>query len=136
MAADLGQSARPLTANSPSTADFCSDGSSYMAVGQNLRYLFGVGYPPKVVYFKGFWNVHRDTGVLTHSHIFSIQIPLKRAFLPSSSIANSLASWLLHLSQFQLVPRTLATLQFSHEAEICTYADASMILFDDFAFPR
>ena len=31
-----------------------------MAVGQNLRYLFGVGYPPKVVYFKGFWDVHRE----------------------------------------------------------------------------
>ena len=28
------------------------------AMGQNLRYLFGDGYPPKVVYFKGFWDVH------------------------------------------------------------------------------
>ena len=36
-----------------------------MAVGQNLRYLFG-DYRPKVVYFKGFWDVHRGTGVLTH----------------------------------------------------------------------
>ena len=42
---------------------------TYMAVGQNLRYLFGVGYPSKVVYFKGFWDVHRGTGVLTHCHI-------------------------------------------------------------------
>ena len=25
--------------------------------------------PPKVVYFKGFWDVHRGTGVLTHCHI-------------------------------------------------------------------
>ena len=40
-----------------------------MAVGQNLRYLFWDDYPPKVVYFKGFWDVHRGTGVLTHSHI-------------------------------------------------------------------
>ena len=38
-----------------------------MAVGQNLRYLFGDDYPPKVVYFEGFWDVHRGTGVLTHS---------------------------------------------------------------------
>ena len=37
-----------------------------MAVGQNLRYLFGDDYPPKVVYFNGFWDVHRGTGVLTH----------------------------------------------------------------------
>ena len=43
-----------------------------MAVGQNLRYLFGVGYPPKVVDFKGFWDVHRGTGVLTHCHIIII----------------------------------------------------------------
>ena len=40
-----------------------------MAVGQNLRYLFGVDYPPKVVYFKGFWDVHQGTRVLTHRHI-------------------------------------------------------------------
>ena len=40
-----------------------------MGVGQNLRYLFGDDYPPKVVYFKGFWDVHRCTGVLTHCHI-------------------------------------------------------------------
>ena len=40
-----------------------------MAVGQNLRYLFGDDYPPKVVYFKGFWDVHRGSGVLTHGHI-------------------------------------------------------------------
>ena len=26
----------------------------YMAMGQNLRYLFGDDYPPKIVYFKGF----------------------------------------------------------------------------------
>ena len=37
-----------------------------MAMGQNLRNLFGDDYPPKVVYFKGFWDVHRGTGVLTH----------------------------------------------------------------------
>ena len=29
-----------------------------VAVGQNL-YLFGDDYPPKIVYFKGFWDVHR-----------------------------------------------------------------------------
>ena len=29
-----------------------SDFSLNMAVGQNLRYLFGVDYPPKVVYFE------------------------------------------------------------------------------------
>ena len=33
-----------------------------MAVGQSLRYLLGVGY----LSFKGFWDVHRGTGVLTH----------------------------------------------------------------------
>ena len=38
------------------------------AVGQNLRYLFGDDYPPKVVHFKGFWDVHRGAGVLTHCH--------------------------------------------------------------------
>ena len=40
-----------------------------VAVGQNLRYLFGDDYPPKVIYFKGFWDVHRGTGVLTHCHV-------------------------------------------------------------------
>ena len=48
----------------------------YMAVGQNLRYLFGVGYPPKVVYFKRLQlGVHRGTvGVLTHSHMFNVPV--------------------------------------------------------------
>ena len=41
----------------------------YLAVGQNLRHLFGDDCPPKVVYFKGFWDVHRGTGVLTHCHL-------------------------------------------------------------------
>ena len=49
-----------------------------MAVGQNLRYLFGDDYPPKVVYFKGFWDVHRGTGVLTHSHIIYWKKDLKQ----------------------------------------------------------
>ena len=44
-------------------------GKNMLAVGQNLRYLFGDDYPPKVVYFKGFWDVHLGTGVLTHCHI-------------------------------------------------------------------
>ena len=30
----------------------------HMAVGQNLRYLFGVGYHPTIVFLKGFWDVH------------------------------------------------------------------------------
>ena len=34
---------------------------------------FGDGYPPKGVYFKGFWDVHRGTGVLTHCHIIHLQ---------------------------------------------------------------
>ena len=38
----------------------------FYAVGQNLRYLFGDDYPPKIVYFQGFWDVDRGTGVLTH----------------------------------------------------------------------
>ena len=46
------------------SSNFC-----HMAVGQNLRYLFGDDYPSKVVYFKGFWDVHRGTGVLTRCHI-------------------------------------------------------------------
>ena len=41
-----------------------------MAVSQNLRYLFGVGYQPTIVFFKGFLGVHRGTGVLTHCHMF------------------------------------------------------------------
>ena len=41
-----------------------------MVVGQNLRYLFGVGYHPTLVFFKGFLGVHRGTGVLTHCHMF------------------------------------------------------------------
>ena len=40
-----------------------------MAMGQNLRYLFGVGYHPTIVFLKGFLGVHWGTGVLTHSHI-------------------------------------------------------------------
>ena len=31
----------------------------YLAMGQNLGYLFGDDYPPKIIYFKGFWDVHR-----------------------------------------------------------------------------
>ena len=42
-----------------------------VAVGQNLSYrLFEDSYPPKVVYFKGFCDVHRGTGVLTHCPVF------------------------------------------------------------------
>ena len=41
-----------------------------MAVGQNLRYLFGVGYHPTIVFFKGFLGVHRGTRVLTHCHMY------------------------------------------------------------------
>ena len=46
---------------------------SHVAVGQNLKYLFGVGYHPKVlvVFFGGFWDVQRGAGVLTHGHVFS-----------------------------------------------------------------
>ena len=40
-------------------------------MSQNLRYLFGVGYQPTIVFFKGFLGVHRGTGVLTHCHLVS-----------------------------------------------------------------
>ena len=46
-----------------------------MAVGQNPRYLFGVGYHPKVVFFRGFLGGHQGTGVLTHGHMCSVLIP-------------------------------------------------------------
>ena len=66
-------SLRAQTAAEPQRGFFFEGAVIYMAVGQNLRYLFGDHYPPKVVYFKGFWDVHRGTGVLTHCHItFSI----------------------------------------------------------------
>ena len=39
------------------------------AVGQNLRYLFGVGYHPTIVFFKGVLGVHRGTRVLTHCRV-------------------------------------------------------------------
>ena len=32
---------------------------------------FGVGYHPTIVFFKGFLDVHRGTGVLTHCHFAS-----------------------------------------------------------------
>ena len=51
----------------------CVDSAQDMAVGQNLRYLLGDDYPPKVVYFKGFLGVHRGSGVLTHSHVLLSQ---------------------------------------------------------------
>ena len=58
----------------------------HVAVGQNLRYLFG-DYPPKVVYFKGFWD--RGTGVLTHCHecVFHVfpRFPHVDVFLPRFS---------------------------------------------------
>ena len=41
-----------------------------MAVSQNLRYLFGVGYHLTIAFFKGFLGVHQGTGVLTHCHMF------------------------------------------------------------------
>ena len=37
-------------------------------MGQNLRYLFGLGYHPTIVFLKGFLGVHLGTGDLTHSH--------------------------------------------------------------------
>ena len=40
-----------------------------VAMGQNLRYLYGDDYPPKIVYFKGFLGVHRGYGVLTHCQV-------------------------------------------------------------------
>ena len=51
--------------------DFCSSfwRGVDLAVSQNLRYLFGVGYHPTIVFFKGFLGVHRGTGVLTHCHL-------------------------------------------------------------------
>ena len=45
-------------------------GLTDVAVSQNLRYLFGVGYHPTIVFLKGFLGVHRGTGVLTHCHVF------------------------------------------------------------------
>ena len=45
-------------------------------MGQNLRYLFGVDYPPKVVYFKGFWDVHQGTRVLTHRQLLLVFVDL------------------------------------------------------------
>ena len=43
----------------------------YVAVSQNLRYLFGVG-KATLVFLKGLLGVHRGTGVLTHNHVFSL----------------------------------------------------------------
>ena len=40
-----------------------------MAVGQNQCYHFGVGAPPILVYFSGYWDVHWGLGVLTHGHV-------------------------------------------------------------------
>ena len=34
-------------------------GGEDLAVSQNLRYLFGVGYHPTIVFLKGFLGVHR-----------------------------------------------------------------------------
>ena len=51
-----------------------------LAMGQNLMYLFGVGYHPTIVFFKGFLGVHRGTGVLTHCHL------LKGVFFEVSEI--------------------------------------------------
>ena len=42
---------------------------SYLAVGQNQWYHFGVGAPPNLFYFTGGWDVHWGYGLLNHSHL-------------------------------------------------------------------
>ena len=53
-----------------------------MAIGQNLRYsyLFGDDYPPKIAYFKGFWDVqirHPNLALLMPSGEFTLPLSLK-----------------------------------------------------------
>ena len=68
----------------------------HMAVGQNLRYLFGDDYP-QGVYFKGFWDVHWGTGVLTHCHMcfFHVSLLFVLLFTAPQVISAWLDSWLL-----------------------------------------
>ena len=46
-------------------------GGSWVAVGQNQWYHFGVGAPPILVYFSGHWDVHSKYGLLTHGQVVS-----------------------------------------------------------------
>ena len=48
-----------------------------VAVGQNLRYLFGVGYQPIVVFFKGFPGGHQDKTLLVKGKIDQNPVILK-----------------------------------------------------------
>ena len=67
--------------------------SSYLAVGQNLRYLFGDDYPPKVVYFKGF---------LGAVPFFSDSELLLLASILHSGAGKRLTSWTIDVSSFSL----------------------------------
>ena len=66
-----------------------------MALGQNLRYFLGNDYPPKV-YFTGFCDVHRDTGLLTHCHMYVL---FSFSVLPKERI--------VHLLEHQAVKRNI-----------------------------
>ena len=55
-------------------------GEEKMAVSQNLRNLFGVGYHPTIVFLKGFLGLHRGTRVLTHSQIHAERTPSESVF--------------------------------------------------------
>ena len=57
-----------------------------LAVGQNLRYLFVVGYHPTIVFLKGFLGVHRGTRVLTHCQLTK---PYQTRPKPQHPIPNS-----------------------------------------------
>ena len=52
------------------------NGFSYLAVGQNQWYHFGVGAPLILVYFSGDWDVHWGYGILTHGHFFILPSPV------------------------------------------------------------
>ena len=62
---------------------------SYLAVGQNQRYHFGVGAPPILVYFSGDWDVHWGHGILTHGHL-SVPLFFETA---GAGILLSRATW-------------------------------------------
>ena len=49
-----------------------------MAVGQNLWYHFGVGAPPILVYFRGDWDVHWESGYNILTHVQIILAPAKQ----------------------------------------------------------
>ena len=48
---------------------FPASSANPFGCGSKPMVQFGVGAPPILVYFSGYWNVHWGHGILTHGHL-------------------------------------------------------------------